>query len=118
LISHIAGVKLKCYVVATMFMEVGSMAAEILTLYPGPSSLAGFLRVGQQDRENLRRCIRKVFPSKDAVPDLVVIEQAKARLLRLQDSLADLQAKEGATTRSIAPPFRGQTQSVSAVLGR
>jgi hypothetical protein len=61
------------------------------------------------------------FGSKMKIADAKVLElvvEAKARLLRLRDALADLQARETtATTRSRSPAFRGGNRSISAVLG-
>ena len=49
---------------------------------------------------------------------LAAVGQAKVRLVRLRDALADLDAKETSETRSHATHFRGGTKAVSAVLGR
>jgi hypothetical protein len=46
------------------------------------------------------------------------VGDVKASLVRLRDALADLQATEGAPSRSRSPHFRGGTTPVSAVLGR
>jgi hypothetical protein len=47
-----------------------------------------------------------------------IMTDAKSRLVRLRDALADLQAKEGTASRSRSPAFRGGARSISAVLGR
>jgi hypothetical protein len=47
-----------------------------------------------------------------------LMTDVKSRLVRLRDALADLQAKEGAATRSRSPAFRGGARSISAVLGQ
>jgi hypothetical protein len=44
--------------------------------------------------------------------------EAKRRLMRLRDALADLYEKGAADTRSRMPSFRGGAQAVNAVLGR
>jgi hypothetical protein len=49
---------------------------------------------------------------------LMVVTQAKVRMVRLRDALADLDAKGTGETRSRAPNFRGGAKAVSAVLGR
>lgn len=49
---------------------------------------------------------------------LAAVGQAKVRMVRLRDALADLDAKGTAETRSRAPNFRGGTKTISAVLGR
>lgn len=49
---------------------------------------------------------------------LAAVGQAKVRMVRLRDALADLDAKGTSDTRSRAPNFRGGTKAVSAVLGR
>jgi len=46
------------------------------------------------------------------------VNDAKSRLVRLRDALADLVANEDNAIRSRAPVFRGQTSAISAVLGR
>ncbi len=46
------------------------------------------------------------------------VGEAKARMMRLRDALADLDAKGSNETRSRTPNFRGGTKAVSAVLGR
>jgi hypothetical protein len=47
-----------------------------------------------------------------------LMTDVKSRLVRLRDALADLQAKEGAATRSRSPAFRGGARSISAVWGQ
>jgi len=46
------------------------------------------------------------------------ISDAKARLVRLRDALADLQAREDAASRSRTPVFRGGVPSINAALGQ
>jgi hypothetical protein len=46
-----------------------------------------------------------------------VIDEAKSRLIRLRDALADLQATEGTPSRSRSVKFRVGGPTVSAVLG-
>jgi hypothetical protein len=47
-----------------------------------------------------------------------VVREAKGRLVRMRDALADLHAKGPAPTRSRSPGFRGGARAISAVLGR
>jgi hypothetical protein len=47
-----------------------------------------------------------------------VMTNVKARLVRLRDALADLQARDGTASRSRSPAFRGGGHSISAVSGR
>jgi len=49
---------------------------------------------------------------------LEAVGQAKIRMVRLRDALADLDEKGTGETRSRAPNFRGGAKAVSAVLGR
>jgi hypothetical protein len=49
---------------------------------------------------------------------LTAVRQAKVRIMRLRDVLADLDAKGNGESRSRIPNFRGSTKAVSAVLGR
>jgi hypothetical protein len=46
------------------------------------------------------------------------VREAKQRLVRLRDALADLHEKGGTHTRSPAVGFRGRTSAISAMLGR
>jgi hypothetical protein len=46
------------------------------------------------------------------------VSDAKSRLVRLRDALADLQARESSTSRSRVPAFRGGARSISSVLGQ
>lgn len=47
-----------------------------------------------------------------------LVEQAKKRMVRLRDALADLDAKGPPETRSRSPVFRGGVRNISAALGR
>lgn len=49
---------------------------------------------------------------------LAAVGDAKIRMVRLRDALADLDAKGTVATRSRAPNFRGGTKAASAILGR
>ena len=49
---------------------------------------------------------------------LTAVGEAKVRMVRLRDALADLDEKGTGETRSRAPNFRGGAKAVSAVLGR
>lgn len=49
---------------------------------------------------------------------LAAVTEAKARLMRLRDAMADLHAKGPAASRSRSPRFRGGARPISAVLGR
>jgi hypothetical protein len=49
---------------------------------------------------------------------LAAVGQAKARMVRLRDALADLDTQSTSNSRSRAPGFRGGPNAVSAVLGR
>lgn len=49
---------------------------------------------------------------------MAVLSAAKARMIRLRDALADLEAGDQTVSRSLAAPFRGGASSVSAMLGR
>jgi hypothetical protein len=49
---------------------------------------------------------------------MAAVGQAKVRMVRLRDALADLDAKGTGETRSRTPNFRGGAKAISAVLGR
>lgn len=49
---------------------------------------------------------------------MAAVNEAKVRLVRLRDALADLHETASSDTRSRAVSFRGGTKAVSAVLGR
>lgn len=49
---------------------------------------------------------------------VAAVGEAKVRMVRLRDALADLDAKGVGETRSRAPNFRGGTNAISAMLGR
>jgi hypothetical protein len=48
---------------------------------------------------------------------MTAVGQAKVRMVRLRDALADLDAKGTGETRSRAPNFRGGAKAVSAMPG-
>ena len=87
------------------------MAATLHVLRPQSPPLAGFLRIGHTARHAVRLKI-----TDEQV--MAAVGEAKVRLVRLRDALADLQETGSADTRSRVVGFRGGAKAVSVVLGR
>lgn len=111
------------------------MAAKVHILHPHSPPIGGFLRVGHTGHRKLEAVHaagrfhyrRLVFDASARLGDRLKIEDekvakavndAKARLLRLRDALADLEAGEEAVSRSPTPVFRGGAPSINAALGQ
>jgi hypothetical protein len=104
------------------------MVATLHVLHPQSVSLAGCLRIGHTGHRKLE-ALRHLDPAIRSARYSVrlkiqnenvteTLNLTKSRLMRLRDSLADLQAREGVIVRSRSPAFRGGERPISAILGR